>query len=70
MNPKKSSTKLHSQFNYHTLPVTLFKWLIKSFGKETNKFTVAENYEYKKTYNKNSVQSSLKSKSVYEKPCI
>ena len=25
MNPKNSSTILHSQFNYYTLPVTPFK---------------------------------------------
>ena len=27
MNPKKLLHKLHSQFNYHTLPVTPFKYV-------------------------------------------
>jgi len=36
-------------------------WFLYWFGKETNKFTVTMNREYKKTESTNSVQSNLKS---------
>ena len=39
--------------------------VIKIFDKETNKFTVAGNREYKKRNSTNSVQSSLKSYSLW-----
>ena len=32
MNPKKFSTILHSQLNYHTLPVTPFKLVLNKLN--------------------------------------
>ena len=49
----------------------VFKWLIKWFGKERHKFTIAGNHEYKEIDSTNSVQSSLKSHLIWETPvCI